>query len=85
VLADICYLVKKGKYHSMYRLKEEYRKLTSSNDGTMNPEAQAGDNEVDDDMDGGATEHGSTSAGPLTIDDDDDDDDVDDDDEFEET
>ncbi|KAI8051218.1 transcription initiation factor IIF, beta subunit-domain-containing protein [Syncephalis plumigaleata] len=82
VLADICYLVKKGKYHSMYRLKEEYRKLTSSNDGTVNPEAQAGDYEVDDDMDGASTDHGSTSGGPLAIDDDDD---VDDDDEFEET
>ncbi|RKP22798.1 transcription initiation factor IIF, beta subunit-domain-containing protein [Syncephalis pseudoplumigaleata] len=82
VLADICYLVKKGKYHSMYRLKEEYRKLTSSSDGTMNPEAQAGDNEVEDDMDGAATDQGSTSGGAHAIDDGDD---ADDDDEFEET
>ncbi|KAI9593432.1 transcription initiation factor IIF, beta subunit-domain-containing protein [Syncephalis fuscata] len=86
VLADICYLVKKGKYHSMYRLKEEYHKLTSSNDGTMNPEAQAGDNEVDDEMDGAAGgSSGGNASGSLAIDDEEDDgDDDEDDDEFEE-
>jgi hypothetical protein len=51
VLSEVCELVKKGKYHSMYRLKEEYRKLSSSSNGTMNPEAQADDNAVEDDED----------------------------------